>query len=180
VENANSEQDLQDFLNEIMDKIDDSEHIESCGSAFKRCIAFGYFDDDNHEGCPYEDDSDRIVKRRIPDGKFVTTRIVDLGTGGNFGREAIRTKDADGALVEQLERRRTRTSSLQQDGIGNFFLSECCFQFIQAWIPIEDLPPMWDGRELSFAGELWEVLNSREKGRSEFRPSMRPAYDSIT
>jgi hypothetical protein len=170
VENAKSEEDLQEFLNDIMDEID-LEYSESCGAAFGRWIAFGYFDDDSDEGCPHEDDSDPIVKRKIPDGKFVTTRAVDWANCGDFEREVIRKTDVDGAVVEQLEKIITRTGSYWQQGIGNFFLSGCCFQFLQAWIPVEGLPPMWDGRKLSFAGELWEVLNSRETGRSEFRSS---------
>ena len=61
----------------------------------------------------------------------------------------------------------SRTGAYWQTGIGNFFLSECCYKFLEAWIARPGLPPMWDGRSLSFAGELWEVVNSRETGRSE-------------
>ncbi|KAI0795361.1 hypothetical protein BC629DRAFT_1262457, partial [Irpex lacteus] len=48
----------------------------------------------------------------------------------------------------------------------NFFVHERCYYYLKTWIDHATLPPSHDGRLLSFAGELYELLNSREKQRS--------------
>lgn len=168
VEGIESQEDLEGHLADIMDELE--EELGFCGAAFTQCIAIGYFNDDGatpHEEVP----KDTIVGRRIPDGQFVTTRLVDDPNCGDFEEEIVQKKGDDGVVTGVHENRMARTGAYWQGGIGNFFLSECCYKFLEAWIVRPDLPPMWDGRSLSFVGELWEVINSRETGRSEYLKS---------
>ncbi|KAF8154075.1 hypothetical protein B0H34DRAFT_625295, partial [Crassisporium funariophilum] len=48
----------------------------------------------------------------------------------------------------------------------NFWVSEGCFHYLQAWIDFARLPAASHNRKLSFSGELYEVVNSRETGRN--------------
>ncbi|KAF5348111.1 hypothetical protein D9756_010768 [Leucocoprinus leucothites] len=162
IEGINSKDDLEKYLAELMAEYEDYFEL---GDAFQRCIAIGYFSGNDGEVPCEEVPKDPIVMLRIPDGKFVTTRVVDDPECGDFSEVVIQRQGEDGVIVEEKEERLTRTR-WNGPGIGNFFLSESCYLFLQAWIGLEGLPPMWDGRKLSFVGELWEVINSRETGRN--------------
>ncbi|KAF8903674.1 hypothetical protein CPB84DRAFT_1677885 [Gymnopilus junonius] len=85
-----------------------------------------------------------------------------------------RVVDKAGNVVELEESGSSNTSStsnLHDDAeegcevFGNFFLSEGCFHYLEAWLDFSSLPKTQHDQYLSFAGELYEVLNSREEGR---------------
>ncbi|KAF9447896.1 hypothetical protein P691DRAFT_730601, partial [Macrolepiota fuliginosa MF-IS2] len=159
-----SEENLHTFLLDIIEDADlEPGDLQQCGRAFCTCIAVGYFDDDG--AVPRELADDPITKYRIPDGRFVTTRVVDDPSCGEFRSEVIRRTNNVGEVVSEEADRMSRTGAYWQDGFGNFFLSECCYLYLEAWIDRARLPPMWDARVLSFEGELYEIINSRETGR---------------
>lgn len=165
ISNVETEDDLQSLLTTILEKTPPY-HLEISSMAFRDCIAIGYFSDTG--ATPRKTVDDPTVKLRLPDGQFVTTRCVDDPAYGEFGQEIVEIHDPNTGEVKKFwEERISRTGGLLQGGFGNFFLSKCCLGFLERWIDRTRLPPMWDGRCLSFVGELWEIINSRETGRSE-------------
>ncbi|KAF5349236.1 hypothetical protein D9756_009414 [Leucocoprinus leucothites] len=161
--NVHSKEGLESFLTDLIYEFQDFSY--DFASAFSNSIAIGYFDDDG--AVPHLIiDGDPIARKRIPDGQFVTTRIVESAECGEFEKVVVKKEGEDGTVIKVSEKRMSRTCAYWQGGIGNFFLSEACYRFLEAWIVREYLPPMWDGRVLSFAGELWEVVSSRETGRN--------------
>lgn len=161
--NVDTKDDLQSFLITILEQ-GAPDDLEISSAAFENCIAVGYFDNDG--ATPREIVGDSNIKFRFPDGEFVETRLVDYPNCGEFWQEVFKMPNPDTGEVEEVrEENISRTSANFQDGFGNFFLSECCLRFLEGWIDYARLPLMWDGRCLSFVGELWEIVNSRETGR---------------
>lgn len=162
-ENVETKDDLHSLLNTIL-KETAPDDLENLSGAFQDCIAIGYFDEDG--GTPREAVGDSITEFRFPDGQFVKTRLVDYANCGEFWEEVVRKPNPNTGEVEEVkEQNISRTGAAFQGGFGNFFLSRCCLAFLEGWIDRTQLPPMWDGRHLSFVGELWEIVNSRETGR---------------
>ncbi|KAF8873058.1 hypothetical protein CPB84DRAFT_1753386 [Gymnopilus junonius] len=140
---------------------------------FRTCIAVGHFlseeDDTPHQIVS----TDTGYMRRIPDGQEVETRLVKDANCGEFRVVIHRTVDGEGNVVETQEEKLSRTSSsnylydelAREDGFGNFFLSEGCYHYLRAWLDFNQLPEPQRGRQLNLAGELYEVVNSRPKGR---------------
>ncbi|PPQ96046.1 hypothetical protein CVT26_004679 [Gymnopilus dilepis] len=140
---------------------------------FTRCIAVGHFvvdGDTPHEIVRV----DEGCMRKIPDGQGVETRLVDDANCGEFRRVIDETIDEEGNVIETKEEKLSRTSSTNyiydklhdlEDSFGNFFVSEGCYHYLQAWLDFAQLPPAQHDRQLTFAGELYEVINSRQQGR---------------
>ncbi|KAF9524629.1 hypothetical protein CPB83DRAFT_773595 [Crepidotus variabilis] len=75
-------------------------------------------------------------------------------------------------MIESEQLSRTSSSNYlypqlaRQDGFGNFFLSKGCFNYVQNWVDWDSLPICeWRSKQLNFQEELYEVVNSRERGR---------------
>lgn len=160
---VDTKDDLESLLIAILEERAPDD-LEISSAAFEKCIAIGYFDDDG--ATPRETVDDSNIKFRFPDGQFVKTRLVDYPNCGEFWQEVVKKSNPDTGEVDEVrEETISRTSANFQDGFGNFFLSKCCLKFLEGWIDRARLPSMWDGRCLSFIGELWEIVNSRETGR---------------
>lgn len=56
-------------------------------------------------------------------------------------------------------------SARDTQGFGNFFVCTRCYVLLQAWL---DVPAPSHNRTLSFAGEFYEVVNSRKHGRGRW------------
>ncbi|KAF8155701.1 hypothetical protein B0H34DRAFT_506636 [Crassisporium funariophilum] len=113
----------------------------------------------------HEEDDD--ISGKIPDGVDVQTAIVRGPECGGFEIVVLKGPVQDGAEpTEVMEERVTYTASnnyssdSREHGFGNFWVSEGCFHYLQAWIDFEGLPRPSHSRPLSFAGELYEVVNS--------------------
>lgn len=96
-----SEDDLQALLLEIIEELEPAD-LQFCGGAFHTCIAVGYFDDDGN--VPHEDVDDPVIKRKIPDGRFVTTRLVTDPHCGEFCREVVKKTNDIGVVVSEEQR----------------------------------------------------------------------------
>jgi hypothetical protein len=173
VPTCKTREDLQAYLEAMFKKVlEDFDDFKELSHAFRDCIAIGYFDDDG--GTPCKEADDPAVKYLFPDGRFVGKRWVDEPSCGQFLTVYWNINSETGEEGDVYETEEiTRTSSIIQRGFGNFFLSECCFGFLEGWIERAALPLMWNGRQLSLIGELWEIINSRKTGRSEWRSFSR-------
>jgi hypothetical protein len=172
--------DLEDLLYSAVEKFPDVETLYldplwKCAT-FNDCVAIGHFEEDNDEDTPH-----RIEKtatgwmRRIPDGVGVETRHVRDPLCGEFSVVVTPVNPVQG-IEEVEENRLSRTSSSnyiypelrEEPGFGNFFLSLCCYHYLQAWLDFSRFPAPSHNRNLSFAGELYEVVNSQPEGRGQF------------
>jgi hypothetical protein len=142
---------------------------------FSDCVAIGHFDEDNEQDTPHRiEKTETGWMRRIPDGVGVETRFVRDPMCGEFNTVVIPANPATGTAEAQVTKL-SRTSSSnyiyselsREPGFGNFFLSRACYYYIQAWIDFERLPAPSHNRKLSFAGELYEVINSQREGRGQ-------------
>ena len=138
-------------------------------SGFKRCVAIGQFDG---EGTTLVDDGSGYC--RIPDGRQVEVRLVDGFRAGTF-RWVIKEKQ-DG-VTEELEEYSECSAYMsifgeRGHGQPNFFVTEGCYHYLQAWIDWAALSPRKrafpsDPTPLSFGAELYEIVNSEEDLRGE-------------
>ncbi|KAH7910965.1 hypothetical protein BJ138DRAFT_1113617 [Hygrophoropsis aurantiaca] len=120
---------------------------------FRTCIALGFFDDEDGAAELFPDELGK--KTRFPNGLKVQTRpVCDAGAGG-FG-----------AVVGEEQNVYTHCTSWDRNN-PNFFVSEGCYHYLQAWIDMRNLPPPNSSQTpgLSFAGELYEIVNSRKELR---------------
>ncbi|KAI0338961.1 hypothetical protein BDW22DRAFT_1362297 [Trametopsis cervina] len=134
-----------------------------------RCIAIGYFDPDEGFGtAPCRGDL-------IPDGKNVQIRQVGDCAGGSFST-VIRTR---GWRDEREEYVGSGCSS-SEDPNPNFDFCQRCYYYLKCWLDMSTLPPPSNQRSLPFAGELYELINSRAV-RRDFPSGLLPAinYDGI-
>jgi hypothetical protein len=144
-----------------------SDHIARWRGAH-RCIAIGHFND--REESPISDDRQSASSRLIPIGDDVEVRIVpsESGAGGSFSEVVV---------PDTSEKDRERTGSDNSDcsvgdqgGIGNVFVLEGCWIYLQAWLDHSTssaaarISPH-SGKPLSLASEFYEIVNSREKPR---------------
>ncbi|KAF8883076.1 hypothetical protein CPB84DRAFT_194171 [Gymnopilus junonius] len=138
-----------------------------------QCIAIGHFKEDGDT--PHEIvQTDTGCVRRIPDGKDVETGLVTDTDCGEFRFVVHRKLDEDGNIIETKEEKLSRTGSSnyihrelarEEISTGNFFLSEGCFHYLQAWLDYCRVPKPHHDRKLTFSGELFEIVNSRKEGR---------------
>lgn len=118
-------------------------------------------DDDGAERAPEPD------VERIPDGRYAEARRVCNGDSGHFEGLCV-VRDGE----EVAERVYTHCSVRSDDSMSNVFFCERCYAFLEAWVDRDALPPRErafpGAREpLSFAQELYEVINSRKARRGE-------------
>ncbi|GJE88814.1 hypothetical protein PsYK624_049010 [Phanerochaete sordida] len=104
---------------------------------------------------------------KAPDARHVEVRRVRDGDGGDFGE--VLTADEDGA--ETWQSNYTACSVRREGGVPNVFLCERCYAYLEKWVDWPSLPapssaPLGDA-ELSFAAELYEIVNSRKARRDE-------------
>ena len=168
---------LEDLLHSAVEQFPDMEDLLldplwEC-AMFKDCIAIGHFDNDNDEDTPHTiEKTETGWMRRIPDGVGVETRFVRDPLCGEFNVVVTPANPAQG-IEEVEERRLSRTSSsnyiyeelTEEPGFGNFFLSQCCYHYLHAWLDFSQFPAPSHNRTLSFAGEHYEVVNSQPEGR---------------
>jgi len=99
---------------------------------------------------------------RIPPGDNVEARIVECYQGcGIFNTVIVRLPDGEDTDEK------SDCSCAMNDGIGNVFVLEGCWIYLQAWLDVS-LPPRLSscsGEPLSLAGEFYEIVNSRKEGR---------------
>ncbi|KAI0040291.1 hypothetical protein FA95DRAFT_1503081 [Auriscalpium vulgare] len=113
---------------------------------FERSIAVGHFNEDGD--APFRRDPETGVAH-FPDGKEVQARLVGDGSSGRFETQYVTGADGE----EQEVDRETATS-----GRPNFAVHEGCYRCLEAWLRVS-------GRSrngLSFAGEFYELVNSRK------------------
>lgn len=142
---------------------------------FMDCVAIGHFraDGDTPHHIVL---TDAGYTRKIPDGMDVETRLVTKAMCGEFGAVIHRKLDKDGNMTETEEEMLSRTGArnylyheLDEISTGNFFLSEGCYHYLQHWLDYSRIPKPSHDRQLSFAGELFEIVNSRKEGRGAFK-----------
>ncbi|KAF8903673.1 hypothetical protein CPB84DRAFT_1746072 [Gymnopilus junonius] len=162
---------LRDMLEKIleMDPPGDPNSPRWHWEGFENCIAVGSESLMSHENFRMGNE----YKAIIPDGKGVEVRLVSGPQYGVFSCIIHRAVDEAGNAIQSIEKKFSNTSSninldhngLEDSMFGNFFLSEGCFRYLQAWLDFGRFPPPQHDRQLSFAGELYEVVNSRKDGR---------------
>lgn len=118
-------------------------------------------------GCFNEHGESPIRGDLIPDARHVQVRRVRDGDGGDFG-ELLVTRD--GKEVE--EHTYTVCSAKREEGVPNFFLCERCYSYLENWLDWESLPPRSgslpsEGEALTFASELYDLVNSRKARRGK-------------
>lgn len=138
-----------DWLPDGVGSVSGEKHHYATG----KCIAIGYFADIGWAP---------VHGSKVPDGRHVQIRQVTEDSGGSFAALVC----TDGPWSETLDYWPSNCSTAE--GLNpNFFVHERCYYYLKTWIAHTSLPPSHDGRTLSFAGELYELLNSREEQRSE-------------
>jgi hypothetical protein len=127
-----TKEDLEAFL-EAMLEDKDPENFDDLSKAFHECIAIGYFEDDGD--VPRKEVDDPAIKYVFPDGQYVKKRWVDDPFCGEF-RKVYWYNDSDIEGVGDIRETEdmSRTGASFQGGFGNFFLSGCCFRFLEGWI----------------------------------------------
>ncbi|EKM51740.1 uncharacterized protein PHACADRAFT_262052 [Phanerochaete carnosa HHB-10118-sp] len=125
-------------------------------------IAVGCFDDDNTGFAPIRDG-------KAPRGEHVEVRKVDSIRSGRF-TDIIVTRD--GKRVTKSWIHLSNCSARFPESISNIWLHSRCYRYLENWLDWENLLPPSDasfsGRPpLSFASELYEIINSRKFQRSE-------------
>ena len=142
---------------------------------FSDCVAIGHFHEDKDQDTPHRiEKTETGWMRKIPDGVGIETRFVLDSICGEFETVVIPGNPAKGIAAAELTKL-SRTSSSnylyhelgREPGFGNFFLSRACYHYLQAWIDFGRLPAPSHNRNLSFAGELYEVVNSQLEGRGQ-------------
>ena len=149
--------------------------------AFRRCVAIGSFD--SASVSDYEDrDFGRAVVLhdantegfKIPSGKKVEVRCVDYYSHPWFECHFMGLAEGAYGDVEEVEDCLTSQVS-EYEGNPNFFTSEGCYHYLQAWLDFDGMPPRSrafpaECVPLSFGGEFYEVVNSRYAVRVTFFP----------
>ncbi|KAI0084837.1 hypothetical protein BDY19DRAFT_997400 [Irpex rosettiformis] len=147
-----------DWLPEGMGSVSVEDHHYATGT----CIAVGYFTDIGL--APFHDS-------KLPDGCNVQIRQVTQDSGGSFGALVC----TQGPRTETLDFWPTDCSTTE-DINCNFAVHDRCYYYLKNWINHAGLPSPNNGRSLSFAGELYELLNSRTNPRDSDH-SLFPGVD---
>lgn len=120
-----------------------------------RCVAVGYFDRESGEGrAPVRDGL-------VPDGKHVRVRQVIDEYAGDFSRVVCTVATPSGREVE-VQREKLSMCAVVHGIQPNIRTCERCYYYLRNWVDTDSLPPPASNRKLSFAGELYETLNSRK------------------
>ncbi|KAH7924865.1 hypothetical protein BV22DRAFT_1012355 [Leucogyrophana mollusca] len=136
-------------------------------SGFQTCVAVGYFDNEDGAACLFPDDQGR--DSLFPDGSKVQLRHVSDGSAGGFTSILSDTADANG----QFKKACLTHCTSRDPKNPNFFVSEACYHYLEAWITASALPPQCSDVPytpgLNFAGELYEIVNSRTEVRERLK-----------
>lgn len=126
-----------------------------------RDVAVGYFDKESGEGTALTREG-----RLAPDGKNTRVRQVVDCYAADYSSVVCRAIAPSGKEIEVQRQAPTRCSVVH--GFSpNIALDERCYYYLKFWRDASSLPPPADSRNLSFAGELYEIVNSRKKLRGE-------------
>ncbi|KAF5334595.1 hypothetical protein D9758_018434 [Tetrapyrgos nigripes] len=125
------------------------------GGFYDTAIAIGYFGQFGFCNAMYWDQD----LRRAAGGREVELRRVRApdGYGGFSTILPLGSLDV-GETQEEEEAEKENTVCTSYDGSTNFFALEGPYRYLEAWI----------NREMDFAGELYEIVNSRSNGRVEY------------
>jgi hypothetical protein len=144
--------------------------------AFQRCVAIGHFDSQHDIGGAVLLRDANAGSVKIPSGKKVEVRSVDYYSHPWFTRKLMGlAEDAYGNVEEVEEDSMSRVSSYEDN--PNFFMSEGCYHYLQAWLHLDLMPPRSrafpaESVPLTFGGEFYEVVNSRHAIRGDFSLSL--------
>lgn len=139
-------------------------------SGFTKCVAIGHFNDPEGTGGPvFLRDA---ISVKVPNGREVEARRVRSYRSAWFEMvvNGIMAENEDGEMEEVKEKTMSQISS--KDDNPNFFVSEGCHHYIQAWLNLQGFPPRShafpsDPAPLTFDGEFYEVVNSQKAARGE-------------
>jgi hypothetical protein len=136
--------------------------------AFQRCVAIGHFDGEVGGATLLHDESTGSVK--VPSGKKAEARLVNYFSGGQWFDYKLNglAEDQYGDIIEMEEELASRVTAYGHH--PNFFTSEGCYHYLQAWLDLERMPPRtlafpMESDPLTFNGEFYEIVNSRHGGR---------------
>lgn len=122
-----------------------------------RQVVVGYFK---------KDEGGVLVRAgQIPSGEHIQVRQVCGYNGGDFTTVVCTYGPWDEREIYE-----TSYCSVRNIPIANTPVCERCYYFLRSWIDWSSLPPARNGRTLSFPGELYELVNSREKERGMWCP----------
>lgn len=172
-------EELEDLLHSAIELFPDMDSLKleplwDC-KMFNDCVAIGHFDEDNDQDTPHKiEKTETGWMRRIPDGVGVEMRFVRGPMCGEFDTVVIPANLVNETAEAELTKL-SRTSSSnylyrelgRSPGFGNFFLSRVCYHYLHAWINFARFPAPSHNRNLSFVGELYEVVNSQLEGRGQ-------------
>lgn len=158
---------LPDGMGSDMAIIPDPLHLETW-----RNIAIGYFRPSF--SCDATAPSREIENGfLVPDGRHVHVRQVGDVYAGDYNRVLCTVdKPSTGQPIE-VEMDKGSACSVRVFG-DNFFnpniaMCERCYHYLKYWLDTSSLPPARNGCNLSFPGELYEIVNSRIELRSVFK-----------
>ncbi|KAH7915361.1 hypothetical protein BJ138DRAFT_998127 [Hygrophoropsis aurantiaca] len=138
-------------------------------SGFQNCVAIGYFDNEDGAASLFPDKTDG--NPCFPNGSKVQLRCVSGGSAGGFTSIL-----GDGQTKEECLTHCTSRDSRNP----NFFVSEACYHYLEEWIDRTALPSQRlsvpHTPNLTFAGELYEIVNSRAEGRERLK-GLLPCID---
>lgn len=121
-------------------------------------VAIGYFDEDGQ--APVERYRTRVF---VPDGSNVTVRQVTDSYYASFQNALSDGVGADGMASRKVWHDVISNCDIEDDPTcPNIAMCLRCFYYLKAWLDGDTLPLPSDGRRLSFAGELYEIVNSQD------------------
>lgn len=129
-----------------------------------RSIAVGYFQRVDNDGLPPVRLRDEEPTRLVPDGRHVSVRQVVDCYVGDYNIVVCTETLPDGKLGE-VQKDRFSMCSVVHGYNPNVAMCERCYYYLKYWRDIEEDAPDGHGRELGFAGELYETVNSRKAER---------------
>ncbi|KDQ19414.1 hypothetical protein BOTBODRAFT_142968 [Botryobasidium botryosum FD-172 SS1] len=177
-------QDVPDFLSRSdNDSDNDFEISRPLGNwiHFNTCIAIGTFDESGGAFVARNPCTGCVTG--IPRGRFVDTRAVCDESAGRFIRVVVGPDDPESDLfydgVTHVKWKTTDCNPL--GGNPNVFVLEGPFRYLEAWVDRASLPERRavfpeDPDPLSFAAELYEIVNTRAQPRNEYDGSL-PGID---
>ncbi|KIJ61515.1 hypothetical protein HYDPIDRAFT_42495 [Hydnomerulius pinastri MD-312] len=156
---------ISEAISEAEDAVNSATIVKFRWPGFIACMAVGYFG--SMDGAaPLLLDA-KGEKTRFPNGAEVQIRRVCENLNGDF-RQMAKDHNTTGQVDCYTVYETTHCSS-KEDQNPNFFLSEVCYHYLQAWLKLHALPPQNPDvphtPNLSFQGELYEIVNSRREMR---------------
>ncbi|GJE88823.1 hypothetical protein PsYK624_049100 [Phanerochaete sordida] len=168
---------LQPVVRGALDAAQDADFPEGLGYGdyAETFVAVGYWD--AHGGDAFFRNLD---KWRIPDGRCAEVRRVCNadGYGGKFNTRIVAGEDGE-------ERRVNRPTYCDPPDSPCVFVCERCFYYLKHWIDMGELGPLPDRRcafpnetePVSFAGELYEIINVYTGENREFNSLIEDCID---